>query len=290
MIGAVAARISSRPCAHVPPGGTTTLAPSSCAARKAPTSPRLKASTMIACSASGVLAAERTGSSDIAAPLPSDRIITPPCGRAASSIHPRYLGDCEETCPLTFDPPPLLPTGEVTDNGLPAAVMPRMTEIELRERDVNKFTALARADRLVHYLPRFAPMSGQHRRTEPEAGDVACLDPRAATDDGEFVRVGGCRARRAPIARGEPCSPALPRGVCGHPGAFRGGIGRHLRQRRDGTCGRVRCRDNSRRHRPLPPCRFRSNSAWQFMFSTGGAGVEATNRAHTGHLAVPTAA
>src|SRR4051794_21847608 len=116
MIGAVAARISARPCAHVPPGGTTTLAPSSCAARKAPTSPRLKASAMIACSASGVLAAGRTWSSDITAPLPSDRIVTPPCRRAAGSIHPRYLGDCEETCLLTFDPAPLLPTGEVIDN------------------------------------------------------------------------------------------------------------------------------------------------------------------------------
>jgi len=83
--------------------------------------------------------------------------------------------------------------------------MPRRTEIELRERDVNKFTALAGADRLVQYLRWFALMSGQHRHAEPEAGDVACLDPRAVTEDGEFVRVGGCRARRALIARGEPC-------------------------------------------------------------------------------------
>jgi hypothetical protein len=133
---------------------------------------------MIACSASGVLAAGRTGSSDIAAPLPSDRIVTPPCRRAAGSIHPRFLGDCrmngyvrgleavtarrqrarreaarlvhrgldvtsfaravsssvahavscEGTCLLTLDPATLLPTGEVIDNGLPAAVMPRMTE------------------------------------------------------------------------------------------------------------------------------------------------------------------
>src|SRR6185437_8899291 len=131
MIGAAAARISSRPCAQVPSGGTTTLASSSCAPRKASTSPRLKASTMIACRASGVLAAERTGSSDIAAPFPSDRIITSSCGRAASSIHPRYLGDCEETCLLTFDPAPLLPTGEVTDNG---PVRPRL--LAMAETDV----------------------------------------------------------------------------------------------------------------------------------------------------------
>jgi hypothetical protein len=31
---------------------------------------------------------------------------------------------CEGTCLLTLDPATLLPTGEVIDNGLPAAVMP----------------------------------------------------------------------------------------------------------------------------------------------------------------------
>src|SRR6185437_8255894 len=61
------------------------------------------------------------------------------CGSVAHAV------PCEGTCLLTLDPATLLPTGEVTDNGLPAAAMPRMTEIELRERDVNKFTALARA-------------------------------------------------------------------------------------------------------------------------------------------------
>jgi len=66
--------------------------------------------------------------------------------RAVSSSVARAV-PCEGTCLLTLDPATLLPTGEVTDNGLPAAVMPRMTEIELRERDVNKFTALARAHR-----------------------------------------------------------------------------------------------------------------------------------------------
>lgn len=48
------------------------------------------------------------------------------------------------TCLLTIDPSTMLPTGEVVENGLPAAAMPRLTEIELRERDFNKFTALAR--------------------------------------------------------------------------------------------------------------------------------------------------
>jgi DNA-binding NarL/FixJ family response regulator len=47
-------------------------------------------------------------------------------------------------CLLTFDPATLLPTAEITVDGLPAAVLPRLNEIELREPDVNKFTALAR--------------------------------------------------------------------------------------------------------------------------------------------------
>ena len=50
----------------------------------------------------------------------------------------------EGTCLLMFDPATLLPTGGVTVDGLPPAVLPRLNEIELREPDVNKFTALAR--------------------------------------------------------------------------------------------------------------------------------------------------
>jgi DNA-binding CsgD family transcriptional regulator len=51
---------------------------------------------------------------------------------------------CEGTCLLTLDPATLLPTGDVVDNGLPAEVMPRYIEIELREPDLNKFASLAR--------------------------------------------------------------------------------------------------------------------------------------------------
>jgi DNA-binding CsgD family transcriptional regulator len=50
----------------------------------------------------------------------------------------------EGACLLTLDPSTLLPTHEVVDNGLPSALTPRLTEIELTERDFNKFTALAR--------------------------------------------------------------------------------------------------------------------------------------------------
>lgn len=48
-------------------------------------------------------------------------------------------------CLLTVDPATLLPTGEIVENGLPPAATTRLTEIELREPDVNKLTALARA-------------------------------------------------------------------------------------------------------------------------------------------------
>src|SRR5829696_6356318 len=49
------------------------------------------------------------------------------------------------TCLLTLDPATLLPTGEIVENGLPAAAMGRLTEIELGEPDFNKLTTLARA-------------------------------------------------------------------------------------------------------------------------------------------------
>ena len=50
-------------------------------------------------------------------------------------------------CVLTMDPTTHLPTGEIVQNGLPAAAMARLTEIELSGADVNTFAALARADR-----------------------------------------------------------------------------------------------------------------------------------------------
>jgi DNA-binding CsgD family transcriptional regulator len=46
-----------------------------------------------------------------------------------------------------MDPATHLPTGEIVQNGLPAAAMTRLTEIELSGADVNTFAALARADR-----------------------------------------------------------------------------------------------------------------------------------------------
>jgi len=51
------------------------------------------------------------------------------------------------TCLVTMDPATLLPTGDVVDNGLDPDAVVRLSEIELREPDCNKFTALARAPR-----------------------------------------------------------------------------------------------------------------------------------------------
>ncbi len=51
------------------------------------------------------------------------------------------------TCLLTLDPATLLPTGEIVENGLPPEATRRLNDIEMREADVNKFSALARAPR-----------------------------------------------------------------------------------------------------------------------------------------------
>ena len=59
-------------------------------------------------------------------------------------------------CLLTMDPATLLPTGEVVENGLPAAAAARIAEIEIRGTDFNMFAALARS----------AP-----QRRQPQRGD-----------------------------------------------------------------------------------------------------------------------
>lgn len=66
--------------------------------------------------------------------------------RAATRVLRRAV-PCEGTCLLTIDPATMLPTSEVADDGLPLDVLARLTEIELREPDFNKFTDLARAPR-----------------------------------------------------------------------------------------------------------------------------------------------
>ncbi|WP_165970322.1 helix-turn-helix transcriptional regulator [Actinomadura sp. 6K520] len=53
----------------------------------------------------------------------------------------------EGTCLMTIDPATMLPTAEFVENGLPAAELLRLVEIEVREPDFNKWVQLARADR-----------------------------------------------------------------------------------------------------------------------------------------------
>jgi DNA-binding CsgD family transcriptional regulator len=73
--------------------------------------------------------------------------------RAATKLV-RQAVPFDGTCLLTLDPATLLPTGEVVENGLPAAVMSRLNEIELQEQDFNKFAALARGGQRAASLSR----------------------------------------------------------------------------------------------------------------------------------------
>lgn len=75
--------------------------------------------------------------------------------RAFSLAAARVLRDAvpfDGVCVLTVDPVTLLPTGEVVENGLPASATARLTEMEIREPDYNKFSALARGARPVGSL------------------------------------------------------------------------------------------------------------------------------------------
>ncbi|MEO3828831.1 helix-turn-helix transcriptional regulator [Actinomadura sp. B10D3] len=53
----------------------------------------------------------------------------------------------EGTCLMTTDPATMLPTAEFVENGLPAAELLRLVEIEVREPDFNSWAQLARAPR-----------------------------------------------------------------------------------------------------------------------------------------------
>ncbi|MFB4301636.1 LuxR C-terminal-related transcriptional regulator [Actinomadura sp. NTSP31] len=53
----------------------------------------------------------------------------------------------EGTCLMTTDPATMLPTAEFVENGLPAAGLLRLVEIEAREPDFNKWAQLAHAGR-----------------------------------------------------------------------------------------------------------------------------------------------
>jgi DNA-binding CsgD family transcriptional regulator len=53
----------------------------------------------------------------------------------------------EGSCLMTVDPATMLPTAEFVENGLPAAELLRLVEIEVREPDFNKWVQLVHADR-----------------------------------------------------------------------------------------------------------------------------------------------
>jgi DNA-binding CsgD family transcriptional regulator len=69
----------------------------------------------------------------------------PEFSRAVGSALLRAVA-AEGTCLMTLDPATMLPTAEFVENGLPAAEMLRLVEIEVREPDFNKWTQLARAE------------------------------------------------------------------------------------------------------------------------------------------------
>ncbi len=69
----------------------------------------------------------------------------PDFARAVGSALVRVV-PAEGTCLMTLDPATMLPTAEFVENGLPAAEMLRLVEIEVREPDFNKWTQLARAE------------------------------------------------------------------------------------------------------------------------------------------------
>ena len=66
----------------------------------------------------------------------------PEFSRAVGDVLVRAVA-AEGTCLMTLDPATLLPTAEFVENGLPAAEMIRLVELEVREPDFNKWTQLA---------------------------------------------------------------------------------------------------------------------------------------------------
>lgn len=81
-------------------------------------------------------------------------------------------------CLLTRDPATLLPTSECVQDGLPTEAMPRLGEIERREPDVNKFTALAQ-----RAVPA-ASLSGRHpRRPLPQPSQRELRGPSGFADE-----------------------------------------------------------------------------------------------------------
>ena len=91
-------------------------------------------------------------------------------------------------CVLTMDPATLLPTGEVVENGLPPAVMARMTEIELRGDGLQQ----------VRRARPFGPARG-----EPQRGDRGAISTAACAIESSGDRTGSATSC-------EPCWSAMP--------------------------------------------------------------------------------
>ena len=109
-----------------------------------------------------------------------------------------------------MDPATLLPTSEVVENALPASVAVRLTEIELREPDVNKFTDLARgrlpAAGLAEATAGELDRSTRHRELRrPAASTTSCgWSSPARQAHGERSR--SCVRHGAPASPRRTCS------------------------------------------------------------------------------------
>ena len=146
----------------------------------------------------------------------------------------------EGICVLALDPATLLPTAEHVEHGLPARATARLTEIEFREPDFNKFTALARRvqpaaslsqatagklDRSLRQreLRRPGGFGDELRAALSDAngtwGALTLLreagSPRFTSAEVAFPHLGGWQSRRGPAA-GDAARRRGPRGSRRH--------------------------------------------------------------------------
>lgn len=111
-------------------------------------------------------------------------------------------------CLLTLEPATLLPTGEFVEDGLPAALMPRLREIEQGEPDINKFLALARrpvaAASLSEATHGELDRSRRHREVRAPSGFGDELRAALGDDTGTWAALTLLRAKdRPPFTHGE---------------------------------------------------------------------------------------
>jgi DNA-binding CsgD family transcriptional regulator len=119
---------------------------------------------------------------------------------AAGAAHVlRHVVGFDGFCLITLDPASRIPTGEVVEDALPSEATLRMTEIELRGEDVNRFDALARTGSHVAGLAEATggrlERSSRHREVRAAHGFGDEL--RAALVDGGAAWGGLTLLRRA---------------------------------------------------------------------------------------------